>query len=124
MKNLIIASTSTVFGLGYLEYLIPTLESHFKNAETIRFANGAMAVTAMLNNQLDVEIIDEMPARVLTKTNSGVELVDIALTDEEYAIAVSKGNEELLNKINEILRTIKQDGRMQDIINKYYVQQK
>lgn len=96
----------------------------FKNAETISFANGAMAVTAMLNNQLDVVIIDEMPARVLTKTNSGVELVDIALTDEEYAIAVSKGNEELLNKINEILRTIKQDGRMQDIINKYYVQQK
>lgn len=37
MKNLIIASTSTVFGLGYLEYLLPTLEIHFKNAETIVF---------------------------------------------------------------------------------------
>lgn len=37
MKNLIIASTSTVFGLGYLEYLLPTLEAHFKNAETIVF---------------------------------------------------------------------------------------
>ena len=37
MKNLIIASTSTVFGLGYLEYLLPTLEEHFKNAETILF---------------------------------------------------------------------------------------
>lgn len=37
MKNLIIASTSTVFGLGYLEYLSPTLENHFKNVETIVF---------------------------------------------------------------------------------------
>ena len=37
MKNLIIASTSTVYGLGYLEYLLPTLESHFKDAETIVF---------------------------------------------------------------------------------------
>src|SRR5690554_7685696 len=37
MKNLIIASTSTVFGLGYLEYLLPTLEEHFKNADTILF---------------------------------------------------------------------------------------
>ncbi|WP_177762517.1 dipeptidase PepE [Flavobacterium sp. I3-2] len=37
MKNLIIASTSTVFGLGYLEYLLPTLENHFKNVETIVF---------------------------------------------------------------------------------------
>lgn len=37
MKNLIIASTSTVFGLGYLEYLLPTLQNHFKNADTIVF---------------------------------------------------------------------------------------
>ncbi len=37
MKNLIIASTSTVFGLGYLEYLLPTLKDHFKNASTILF---------------------------------------------------------------------------------------
>lgn len=37
MKNLIIASTSTVFGLGYLEYLLPVLKDHFKNADTILF---------------------------------------------------------------------------------------
>lgn len=37
MKNLIIASTSTIFGLGYLEYLLPTLKDHFKNADTILF---------------------------------------------------------------------------------------
>lgn len=37
MKNLIIASTSTVYGLGYLEYLLPTLEKHFQNTETIVF---------------------------------------------------------------------------------------
>lgn len=37
MKNLIIASTSTIYGLGYLEYLLPTLENHFKEANTIIF---------------------------------------------------------------------------------------
>src|SRR5690554_7346094 len=37
MKNLIIASTSTVYGSGYLEYLLPVLEQHFKKAETIIF---------------------------------------------------------------------------------------
>lgn len=37
MKNLIIASTSTIFGLSYLEYLLPTLKDHFKNADTILF---------------------------------------------------------------------------------------
>lgn len=37
MKNLIIASTSTVYSLGYLEYLLPTLQEHFKNADTVIF---------------------------------------------------------------------------------------
>ncbi len=37
MKNLIIASTSTLHGLGYLEYLLPVLKNHFKNANTILF---------------------------------------------------------------------------------------
>lgn len=37
MKNLIIASTSTIYGLGYLEYLLPTLELHFKNVDTLLF---------------------------------------------------------------------------------------
>lgn len=37
MKNLIIASTSTLYGLGYLEYLLPTLENHFKEVNTITF---------------------------------------------------------------------------------------
>ena len=37
MKNLIIASTSTVHGGDYLEYLFPVLENHFANCETIIF---------------------------------------------------------------------------------------
>ncbi|WP_299016560.1 dipeptidase PepE [uncultured Polaribacter sp.] len=37
MKNMIIASTSTVFGSGYLEYILPTLKVHFKNVKTLLF---------------------------------------------------------------------------------------
>lgn len=37
MKKLIIASTSTVHGGSYLDYLLPTLELHFKNCEEILF---------------------------------------------------------------------------------------
>lgn len=37
MKNLIIASTSTLYGGTYLEYLLPYLAVHFKNCRTILF---------------------------------------------------------------------------------------
>jgi dipeptidase E len=37
MKNLIIASTSTLHSGGYLEYLLPTLKTHFKSCKSILF---------------------------------------------------------------------------------------
>ncbi|WNW02537.1 dipeptidase PepE [Tenacibaculum sp. HL-MS23] len=37
MKKLIIASTSTIHGSGYLEYILPTLTTFFKEANTILF---------------------------------------------------------------------------------------
>ncbi len=37
MKKMIVASTSTLFGEQYLEYLLPTIENHFKNCDEIVF---------------------------------------------------------------------------------------
>ncbi|MEC5165198.1 dipeptidase E [Flavobacterium sp. PL11] len=37
MKNIIIASTSTLSSEQYLDYLLPTLELHFKNCTTLLF---------------------------------------------------------------------------------------
>jgi dipeptidase E len=37
MKNIIIASTSTLSSEGYLDYLLPELQLHFQNCKTILF---------------------------------------------------------------------------------------
>ncbi|TMM31022.1 dipeptidase PepE [Polaribacter aestuariivivens] len=37
MKKMIIASTSTIYGSGYLDYLLPTLQTHFKGIKTVLF---------------------------------------------------------------------------------------
>jgi len=37
MKKLIIASTSTIHGSGYLEYLLPILSTHFTNVKNMLF---------------------------------------------------------------------------------------
>ncbi|WP_224489634.1 dipeptidase PepE [Robertkochia flava] len=37
MKNMIVASTSTVHGSAYLEYLLPALENFFRDVKTITF---------------------------------------------------------------------------------------
>jgi dipeptidase E len=37
MKKLLLASTSTVYGSGYLEYLLPELKFFFRGVQTILF---------------------------------------------------------------------------------------
>ncbi|QTD38331.1 dipeptidase PepE [Polaribacter batillariae] len=43
MKKMIIASTSTIHGSAYLEYLLPTLTTFFKNIKTLLFIPYARA---------------------------------------------------------------------------------
>ncbi len=92
----------------------------FPNAVVKSFTNGALALTAMLNNQIDIVIIDEMPARALVKANDGSRLIDISLTDESYAIGVNNNKKDLLKQINQILAEMKENGSMEELINKYY----
>ena len=37
MKNILLASTSTVYGSGFLDYLLPELEQHFTDCNTLLF---------------------------------------------------------------------------------------
>lgn len=37
MKNMIVASTSTIHGSGYLEYILPRLEKHFEGVKEVIF---------------------------------------------------------------------------------------
>jgi len=54
------------------------------------------------------------------KTGDAVKVVDIKLTEEEYAFAVEKGNAELLGQLNAFMTKIKGDGQFEAIINKYF----
>lgn len=96
----------------------------FPNAAKVGYANGATAVNDLtLRDTINIVVIDEMPARSLVAANSDkVKLIDIALTEEEYAIAVNKNKTDLLQKINDALKEIIEDGILDEIIEKYYTE--
>ena len=54
MKNLIIASTSTIHGSGYLEYILPTLEKHFCDVQTLLFIPFARPGGITYNEYTDI----------------------------------------------------------------------
>lgn len=41
MKNILLASTSTLYGSDFLDYLLPELQKHFKDCKTILFISYA-----------------------------------------------------------------------------------
>ena len=45
---------------------------------------------------------------------------DILLTEEDYAFAIKKENDTLLNTVNDLLATWKQDGTLDRVINSYF----
>lgn len=47
--------------------------------------------------------------------------VDIKLTSEQYAFGVNKDDTSLLNSTNELLEEIKNDGTLETIVNKYFI---
>lgn len=53
--------------------------------------------------------------------NSGkAKVIDIALSEEQYAFAVGKNDAELLTKVNEYLAKIKSDGTFDEICDHYF----
>ena len=49
-----------------------------------------------------------------------VKLIDVALTEEEYAYVLKKGNEDLKNDMDAFLTEIKDNGEFQKIVDKYF----
>ncbi len=84
-----------------------------------RYNKGFEAVQAMIQDKIDAVVIDVEPAKVFVSQNEGIKILDEPLTVEEYAIAVKKGNTELLEKINTALGELKESGELQAIIDKY-----
>lgn len=84
-----------------------------------RYNKGFEAVQAMQQGKIDAVVIDQEPAKVFVSQNEGIKILDEALTVEEYAIAVKKGNTELLDQVNGALAELKESGELQAIIDKY-----
>ena len=83
------------------------------------FDTGALAVMALVNGQVDAVVIDNEPAKSYVAENPGLKILDTEFANEEYAIAVGKGNTELLDAINKAMNELKADGTFQDIVDKY-----
>ena len=93
--------------------------SDVEGASIEQYNKGMDAVQALANGTIDAVIIDNEPAKQFVSKTEGLKILEEEFVTEEYAIAVAKGNEELLDDINKALDAIIADGTVKGIIDKY-----
>ena len=98
--------------------------SEIKVGSVERYNKGMDAVSDLIAGRIDAVVIDDFPAQKYVEKNSDkIAKLNDMLTSEQYAIAVKKGNTELVDLINETLKELKDSGDLQKIFDKYLAQE-
>ncbi len=85
--------------------------------EVARYKNAILASQDLMNGKIQAVIIDELPAKSIVAANADkLELLPDKLTEEQYAIAVQKGNQELLDAINATLERLESEGKIEEFL--------
>lgn len=106
--------------LGYTGDSIVTEDLAIDESKITRANRGLDIVQDVKNGKLDAVVIDSATGKALAEKN-GLKVVEDAkvFETEEYAIAVKKGNTELLEKINATLKEMKDNGEIDALAEKY-----
>lgn len=90
-----------------------------EGAEIQSFTKATDAVLEVLNGKADAMMIDNEPAKAYVAANEGLKILEEEFAVEDYAIAIAKENTELLEKINNALKNLKESGKLDEIVAKY-----
>jgi polar amino acid transport system substrate-binding protein len=88
--------------------------------EIKRYTKFSQAAEDLKNGKIDCIVMDLYPAEELVATNDTLTIladadgVSATLFEDKYAIAVKKGNKELLDKINDVINQLKEDGKIEE----------
>ena len=91
-----------------------------EGAEISRFKRVVDAGMDLKNGKVDAVVVDDQVAKDLVGEIQGLKILPGNLTEEEYAIAVKKGSDELLSGINTAIADMTAAGTI-DTIRKAYI---
>ena len=96
-----------------------TTGSTIEKSNVLQYKSATEAALHLANGKADAIIIDQKPAEAIVAANDGkLKVLDTKLTDEQYAFAVQKNQEDLLAVINEVVAEYKGD-KVDELITKH-----
>lgn len=73
----------------------------------------------MENGKIEAIVLDNLPAQAMQKSNPDFIILETPFFTDVYAIAVDKGNTELLEVINKVLQRLIDEGKIEEYTNKH-----
>ncbi len=96
-----------------------TYVSGIETKEVKRYSKFAQAAQDLKNNKIDCIVMDKIPGQDLVAANPELSMLDGTLYEDEYAIAVKKGNKELLDKVNTVIAELKKNGKIDEFTDNH-----
>lgn len=82
----------------------------YDEAIIVRQKKYLAAIEDLKVGKVDCVVMDELPAKEIVNSNTGIKILNGALTNDSYGMVVKKGNKELLEVINKVLNRLSSDG--------------
>ena len=98
------------------------VQDSVEGAQVVSFKSGMDAALDLKNRAIDAVVLDELPAKAIVERNPELKIIrDSEFTNnkEAYAIAVKKGNAELLSSINNTIASMKESGEYEQLVNAF-----
>lgn len=95
------------------------LSDEYPEVKVIQHKKYLLAVEDLLADKVDAIVLDSLPAKEIINKNIDLKILDEELLTDKYGIAVQKGNTELLNIINEVLKEMMENGKIEEYTIKY-----
>ncbi|WP_337969967.1 glutamine ABC transporter substrate-binding protein [Virgibacillus salexigens] len=97
------------------------IDENIENAEASQFEQLDQAYLAVENGSADAILYDAPNVNYYIQTNGdNLKVVGDLYQAEDYGIAISKGQEELVTAINDALATLKENGKYDEIYEKWF----
>jgi polar amino acid transport system substrate-binding protein len=92
---------------------------HAKGAKIIAYKDDGSEFNALKAGNVDA-LLQDLPVNIEHTRDGSYKVVETYKTDEQYGLAMKKTNTALIDKVNEILASMKSDGTYQTIYDKYF----
>ncbi|SFR75170.1 transporter substrate-binding domain-containing protein [Anaeromicropila populeti] len=100
-------------------------EENVKAKEVKRYTKFVQAAEDLANGKIDCIVMDELPAVELVTANDKLVILEgeeNIVFQDQYAIALKKGNTELQEQINEVIKDLKENGKIDEFIANHATQ--